>query len=468
MKDIVFREYDIRGRVGTDFILDDVYALGRALVYYFLQKKPDAKTIAVGMDGRIHSPYIKNELIRACLDSGLDVMYLGLCPSPAFYFAMHTRSVDAGIMVTASHNPKDFNGMKMYLQHDVVWGDEIVILKQWYLEKRSISGPQGAVHVQPIVPDYISWLVAEFVHLKGALISAVIDCGNGMAGVVLPELVKQMQWSDVSLLHDEVDGNFPCHDPDPTVEKNMGRVKQILAVRDYALGIGFDGDADRMVAMKKDGTLLLGDILLAIFAEPLLQKYPKSTIVFDIKSSSVLVDLLNKWGATPCMTPTGHTHVKSQMKETGALLGGELSCHFFFKDRYFGYDDGIYAMFRLFEIMVQKGKTIEDLVKNFPQTYSSSEYRLSCDEFQKHNIITHTKDHFEKDKDVIKIITIDGVRVEFHDGWGMVRASNTQEVLSLRFEGNTSLALKRIKQRFIDVLACDFDRAILIKELELE
>jgi phosphomannomutase / phosphoglucomutase len=464
MKDTIFREYDIRGKVGSELVVGEVYDLTRAIAYYFKEIDSEVKTIAVGMDGRLHSPTIKDEICRALTDSGLDVVYIGVCPTPVLYFALYTMPVDGGLMVTASHNTKEYNGIKMCLAKSAVWGEQIKKIRDLYKEKKHIQTMhKGTLREQSIIDTYIDWLVNHFKELKGYDISAVVDCGNGAAGTVMPQLIKAMEFKNVQLLYPEVDGTYPHHEADPTIPENMEDVKQLLAHTNLELGIGLDGDCDRMAAMTKEGELITGDKLLALFAHDVLRQHPGAAIVFDIKSSSGLMELLKKWGAKPVMSATGHTNIKNQMKEHKALLGGELSCHFFFNDDYFGYDDGIYAMLRLFKILKQSGKSLHELLQIFPNKYSSPEIRMACSDEKKHAIVAYVKQVFAHRTDV-EMITLDGIRVNMPYGWGIVRASNTQPALSIRFEADSPEDLQKIKKEFIDVLKKYFDIALLKQE----
>lgn len=460
MLDVIFREYDIRGKVGSELLIDQVYDLTRAIIYYLEQQQPEIKTIAVGMDARLHSQAIKEEVCRAIQDSGLNVLFIGMCPSPVLYFALHTQPVEAGLMITASHNPKDYNGIKICLGKEAVWGKQIQEIKELYKQKKQIAAnTRGAYQELVLIPIYIEWLAKHFNHLIGMDLAAVVDSGNAAGGMVMPELVKRMQWQQVTLLCAEVDGNYPNHEADPTVEKNMVDVKSVLQTdsletkgQQPVLGIGLDGDCDRMAAMTRHGFLVPGDQLLAIFATQVVQQHPGAAVVFDIKSSSGLIEVLNKLHAKPVVSATGHSFIKQAMKKSNALLGGELSCHFFFHDRYFGFDDGIYAMMRLFEILTQSDKTFEQLLMMFPKTFSTRELRVPCREEDKKAIITAVHDFFAKRADA-KLMTIDGVRVDMEDGWGIVRASNTQPVMSMRFESNSPHGLQVVKELFIDALA---------------
>ncbi len=452
MKDVIFREYDIRGVIDQELYIDQIYDLTRAIAYYFHQHNRSLKTIAVGMDGRIHSAAIKNEMCRALTDSGLDVLFIGTCPTPALYFSLFTEPVNAGLMITASHNAKEYNGIKICLGTTSVWGSALQTIKDLYKKKSAITSlHQGTIKDYPIIPHYIAWLANHFSSIKKNKIRMIIDCGNGAVGTVLPQLIEAMQWPNVTLLYAEVDGTYPHHEADPTIAANMDDLKKCLLTTKTPLGIGFDGDGDRMVPMREDGTLVPGDQLLAIFAQQLLHKHPASTIVFDIKSSTGLIDIIQASGGTPIMSPSGHSIIKNMMHIHEALLGGELSCHFFFKDRYFGYDDGIYALLRLVEIIEESHQSLSELLTIFPQKHSSPELRLACPDEQKQEIITELKNLFLSIP-AADVVTIDGIRVSFTFGWGLIRSSNTQAALSMRFESDTKAGLKKIMQIFYTAL----------------
>lgn len=458
MHDTIFREYDIRGKIGSEFLIEKVPDLARALGTYFLSRNPTAKTVAIGMDGRLTSPAIKESIITALHEMGLDTLFVGVCPSPVLYFAAYTLPVDAALMITASHNPGDYNGVKIMLGKKTVWGKQIQEIHTMYqahaFTKRSGQGNGSEIE---LIPIYIDWLYNHFKSLEGMQLPVVIDCGNGVAGTVLPALLQKMNWSYVHLLYPEVDGTYPNHEADPVIEKNMVDVKKLLATTDMQLGVGLDGDCDRMAAMTKDGFLVPGDQLLAIFAFEIIKEHPGAGIVFDVKSSSGLIELLQRWGAQSSISPAGHAIIKDMMEKTHALLGGELSCHFFFKERYFGYDDGIYALMRLIEIIVSSGKSLQQLLAVFPKKYTSIEIRLACPQDKKQSVINAIKDSFAQRADV-SLITVDGVRVIFPYGWGIVRASNTQPVLSMRFESDTPEGLAQTKQDFVILLSRYFDK----------
>lgn len=467
MQDLIFREYDIRGKVGTELIIEEVADLAQAIAFYFVSKNPSVKKVALGMDGRLHSPAIKDQLVKGLTHSGFDVEFIGVCTTPVMYFAMHTTQVDAGLMITASHNPKEYNGLKIMLGKEGVSGESIQEIKRLFHENRTPNSEEKGVYTErPLIPAYVKWLTEHFKHLKGFKISAVVDCGNGAGGTVMPELIKKMGWPHVMLQYGEVDGHYPHHEADPTVEKNMVDVKNILASTNIAVGIGLDGDCDRMAPMTKAGFLVPGDQLLALYAQKVVREHPGATVVFDIKASSALIESLEKMGAVPQISPSGHSIIKKAMKEYHALLAGELSCHFFFADRYFGYDDGIYAMLRLFELLQESGKTLDELVATIPKKISSKEYRIVCDDAKKQHIVQAVKDTMLKRPDV-QALTIDGVRATMPYGWGLVRASNTQPALTIRFESDTYEGLNRVKHDFFVALEPFFDPIWLKKQLEM-
>jgi phosphomannomutase/phosphoglucomutase len=468
MQDVIFREYDIRGKVGSELVVTETYDLSRAIVYYLKQKNPLLKRIAIGMDGRTHSPEIKEQCVKGFIDSGIDVVFVGTCCTPVLYFTMYTQPFDAGIMITASHNTKEYNGFKMMLGKESVWGAQIQEIKKIYKDKQHIESPSKGTYLEnSMIESYVTWIADAFKHLKGPKISAVVDCGNGAAGTVMPDLIKKMGWTaKVMLLYPEVDGNYPNHEADPTVEKNMFDVRNILARTNVEVGIGLDGDCDRMAPMTKEGFLVPGDQLLGIFAHQVIKDHPGASVVFDVKSSAGLIDYLETIGAKPCMSPSGHSIIKDCMKKNDALLGGELSCHFFFNDRYFGYDDGIYAMMRLFEILVDEQTDLKQLISVFPKKYSSPEYRMICQEDKKHEIVEAVKSACMQRSDV-KAITIDGIRASMPYGWGIARVSNTQPAITIRFESDSSEGLVHVKQDFYDVLKNYFDESWLRNQLGL-
>lgn len=466
MKKNIFREYDIRGIVGSELPLEESYNLGLAIVSYLKATNPDMRSIIVGRDGRSHSAPLTDGITKAILDSGVDVIDIGLTPTPALYFAIQRLQNPYGLTITASHNPKEYNGVKIW----GVWGEHIQQIREMYEKKAFLpkaSMPGLHTHLN-IVDDYLTYLQTAFAHLRGKAINAVVDCGNGSAGIVFPQLVKALDLKNVSILFGEVDGDFPNHEADPTVPENMTFVKEALQLdASLSFGLGFDGDCDRMNPMTKNGTLVPGDQLLALFAQSTLHTNPGRAVVFDIKSSGGLVELLESWNATPVMSPSGHTYIKQNMKKNNAVLGGELSCHFFFADRYFGYDDGIYAALRLFELIITTGQSLDQLLTIFPHKISSPEIRIACkSDEEKKVIIDHVKQIFAARTDV-ESITIDGIRAMMPYGWGLARASNTQPVICLRFEAANSDELNLVKKDFYNALTPYFDSTALKERIEL-
>lgn len=453
----IFREYDIRGIVGDELHIAQVYDFACALAAYIAQREPLVTSVFVGMDGRTHSPHIKQALCQGLLDSGYSVISIGMCTSPILYYALSTAStLCAGVMITASHNTKEYNGFKICIGHASVWGLELQKVRSLFAKGVRLSAPlKGTLISIDVVSAYIEYLCESFSFLKGSDISMVIDCANGAAGTVIPTLIERMEWKSVTLLYPDVDGTYPNHEADPVVEKNMQDVKHAMLVSGAQVGIGFDGDADRMGAVTERGFLVPGDQLLALFARDVLDNNPGAAVVCDIKCSSGLLEVLQQWGAVACMSPCGHAIIKNRMAQEHALVAGELSCHFFFKDTYFGYDDGVYAMMRLLTILHTKQQTLGTLLQFFPVKCSTPEYRVTCDVTVRAHLIQDICAHFARIPNV-DITTIDGVRVTFPYGWGLVRLSNTQPVVSMRFEGTEADDLARVKQDFIEALQPHF------------
>ena len=453
----VFRRYDIRGVVGSELPIDQIYDLVRAIAVYFVRH--NVGSVALGMDGRTHSPAIKQEAVRALQDSGLEVVFLGLCPSPALYFALHTLPVDAGIMITASHNPQEYNGLKINLGHRSVWGDALQEIVQLLEERAQVeTTTHGMYREEPIVPPYLNWLVDHFSSLAGWDAPLVFDCGNGVAGTVMPELIKRMRWRNAHLLCAEVDGTYSNHIADPTVAENMTEVRDMMQRIGAPVGIGFDGDADRMGAMGPRGRLYAGDVLLALFAQQVLRTHSGATVVTDVKASNGLGELLEQWGANLVFAPVGHAIIKETMEQHKAILGGELSCHFLFHDRYFGYDDGIYAALRLLEIICESGKDLDGLAAIFPHKFSSPELRLACSDDHKEEVITAVAQKLETQPEV-EVSCVDGIRMTTPDGWALLRVSNTQPMVSLRFESETQEGFTVMRDLLVRLLREHIDTA---------
>jgi phosphomannomutase/phosphoglucomutase len=460
MNDGIFRQYDIRGIIGSEFDITKTYDLGLAIAYRLKELKPIARTCVVGYDGRETSRPIAEALMQAMRASGFDVINIGLCATPVLYFARHNNGFDAGLMVTASHNPKEYNGIKICVDDRPVWGNDLQIIKRYFHEKKAVAAPQGAYTEQDMNAEYIAWLVNHFSDLKAYNADCVIDCGNGTTGPLITALIEGMGWQNVSVLFSEVDGTFPHHDADPIIADNMRFVKDVLSSSSHQCGIGLDGDGDRMSIMTRAGELIPGDVLLGLFATELSLN---SSVIYDVKSSLALVNWIRSLQLIGYFSPSGHSLIHTLMREKNALLGGEFSCHFFFADDYFGYDDGLYAMLRFMRLIRRNGKTADQLYAEFPSYKSSPEIRIPCSEPNKKRILRDVEQHFLQRDDCCEIMTLDGVRVSMPYGWALVRISNTQPMLSVRCESQTVPGLQAIKRDVIAVLDRFFDHSVLIK-----
>jgi len=449
----IFRQYDIRGVVGDELPLDQVYRLGRAVAAYLLEQDASVKTVALGMDGRTHSPEIRDNMARALVDSGLDVISIGVCPTPVMYFGLHTLPVQAGIAVTASHNTKEYNGFKICLGHDMVWGEQIQQVYELYRAGVRVESKQtGTVEERDIIPAYVDYLAEQFGDLRDMTLPVIFDCGNGTAGPVIMRLAQLLGWQQAFFMYADVDGSYPNHEADPTVEKNMLDLRVRLRGSNAAVGIGFDGDSDRMAAMTPAGRLIPGDEMLAILARPVVQEAPGSRVVYDVSCSDRVPILLEHWGGGGLMVPTGSSYIKQGMRQKDVFLGGEISGHYMFADRYFGYDDGIYTALRLLESMVCGGKTIDELASIFPRWCSSPIFRPMCADDQKQEVVNKARHYFAEREDAVVTI-IDGVRVTLPYGSVIIRASNTQPAISVRFEATTLDNFVRLRDELAQLLA---------------
>jgi len=440
----VLREYDIRGIFGDTLTEADAYALGRT--YAAIAAEEGAKRIAVGRDGRTHSGMLEAALVRGLNEGGIDVTIVGEGPSPMLYFATYYLDVDGGIQVTGSHNPADYNGFKMLLKGRSVFGEEIQ-----GIGRRAAAGDwndgTGTIEEVDIRTAYVNRLVEGF---SGDGFRIGWDAGNGAAGPILDMLVDRLPGQHFTLYTD-VDGTFPNHHPDPTVEKNLADLKQLVADKSCDFGIAFDGDGDRIGAVDGKGRVVWGDQLLLILAGPVLKEQPGATIVADVKASQVLFDGVQKLGGTPLMWKTGHSLIKSKMKETGAPLAGEMSGHIFFKHRWYGFDDALYAAVRLIEAISASGKSLTEIMDEMPTTTATPELRFQVEESRKFAIVDEVRDRLASDG--AKVDATDGVRVSTADGWWLLRASNTQDVLVARAEAADQPSLDRLIAQVDDQLA---------------
>lgn len=439
MKDHIFRTYDIRGIVGVDLDMAEAPAVMQAVAVYFQQHYPTLRTIAVGRDGRVHSPELYEHVCATLQAAGYDILEVGLCPTPVVHFTLATLPVDAGIMVTASHNGPAWNGLKLIHRDHNIWGQQLRDIYQYYYHGTSPLPRQRGTRYpyDDMVPRYVTWLADHFSALKNDDPGLMIDCGNGATGAVMPELLTALGWQKTKLLYPEVDGTSPHHEADPVVYENMIDLWKELRAKAIPYGIGFDGDGDRMGVILQNGTLIAGDQLLALYAQESAQSDPGRAIVYDMKCSLIVAHSIVKAGGIPIASPSGHALIRSHMRQHRAILGGELSCHFFFADRYFGYDDGIYAALRLIELQQRQQTTLPELLARLPTMHIIPEMRIPCREEEKQAIIHQADRYLASQRVVTSISRQDGLRAEIADGkgWLLIRASNTQPVISVRCEG---------------------------------
>jgi phosphomannomutase len=431
----ILREYDIRGIVGDTLTEADAYALGRT--YAAKAHGEDARTIAVGRDGRTHSPALQAELIRGLTEGGMNVMQIGMGPSPMLYFTTHYLDVDGGIQVTGSHNPADYNGFKLLLKGRSVFGAEIQDIGQRAASGHWTEG-NGTVEEVDIREAYVDRLLQDF---SGKRYRIGWDAGNGAAGPILDMLTERLP-GDHHVIYADVDGNFPNHHPDPTVEANLADLKALVAREGLDFGIAFDGDGDRIGAVDGQGRVIWGDQLMLILAGPVVNAEPGTTIIADVKASQVLFDGIAALGGQPLMWKTGHSLIKSKMKETGAPLAGEMSGHIFFKHRWYGFDDALYAAVRLIEAVSASGQSLTEIMNAMPKSVATPELRFQVDDVRKFAIVDEVRDRLSADG--AKVDATDGVRVSTSDGWWLLRASNTQDVLVARAEAKDQPGLDRL------------------------
>ena len=448
----LFREYDLRGIVGQELTESIAEQVGRAYCTYV--KDRGVKTIAVGRDGRLSSPALFDGLMQGLLAGGVNVIDVGICPSPLVYFSLFQLPVDGGIMITGSHNAAEYNGFKVCIGKEAIHGEAIQELRR-VMEAGVFTSGRGTRIEHPIIPDYLEYLKKSFSGVDARHLHVVIDCGNGAASVVAKEALELLGCR-VTALYCELDGRFPHHHPDPTVLDNLDDLMKAVKEHRADLGIGYDGDADRIGAIDEQGRVLWGDRLMVVYSRDILAAKPGSTIISEVKASQCLYDDIARQGGRPIMWKTGHSLIKAKMKSEQAVLAGEMSGHMFFADRYFGYDDAIYASCRLVEILAKTGKSLSSLVADLPATAVTPEIRVDTPDTIKFELVKHVQERLAgyarsrqpigPDKDIVReVVTIDGVRAIFNDGWGLIRASNTQPALVLRFEAVSADRLTAIR-----------------------
>ncbi|MBI5182646.1 MAG: phosphomannomutase/phosphoglucomutase [Nitrospirae bacterium] len=437
----IFREYDVRGVFGKDLTLEAAKLLGMGFGTY--AKEKGVKKVTLGRDVRLSSDALHDSIISGLAETGMEVIDIGVCPTPILYFSIHHLKVGGGVMITGSHNPPEFNGFKLAIGKETIYGDKIQEVRK-IIEGGRFDKGKSSISEYDIIQDYIDYLKAGFNDLKKSkkTLKVVVDCGNGTAGIAAPKILNDLG-CDVIELFCNLDGNFPNHHPDPTIPKNLDALIKKVKETKADFGAAYDGDADRIGVVDENGEIIWGDKLMIIFSRDILKKKPGATFISEVKSSQTMYDDITKNGGKAIMWKTGHSLIKAKMKETGALLAGEMSGHIFFADRYLGYDDAIYATCRLAEIAANSGKRVSELLADAPKTYSTPEIRIDCPDEKKFDIVEAAKARFKKE---YKIIDVDGVRILFDDGWGLIRASNTQPVLVMRFEANSEKRLKEIKE----------------------
>lgn len=439
----IFREYDIRGLHETELTDEVAEAVGRA--FGSMIRKQGGSKVALGRDVRPSSVRLENGVERGLIAAGCAVERIGTVATPALYYAVAVRDVDGGLQVTGSHNPREFNGFKMTKKKSPVFGAEIQAMRQ-AIESGDLMSGSGSAVDRPILDDYRAMLVKKLASPKG--LRVVMDCGNGCAGTVVPGVYEQMGHT-VTTLYAELDGTFPNHLADPTVPALLVDLQAKVKETGAELGIAFDGDADRVGAVTASGRIVYGDQLLALLARDVLTRVPGAEILFDVKCSQALIEDIAAHGGKPSMWKTGHSLLKQRMHETHAPIAGEMSGHMFFAEDYYGFDDALFAAGRLLRYIAATGQTLEQLVASLPQYASTPEIRLACPEERKFEIPEILKKEFAGK---YKVIDIDGARVEFGDGWGLVRASNTQPVVVVRFEARTPERLKQIEDMMMTPL----------------
>jgi phosphomannomutase / phosphoglucomutase len=433
----IFREYDIRGIVGTDLTDETVATLASAIGTFF--RANGALRIAVGYDARESSPRYADLLTAGLNRSGCDVLSIGMATTPLLYHTVFTQVVGGGVMITGSHNPADHNGFKICLGKEALFGGQIREIGE-IAETGAFARGTGLPETLNVLDGYVADVV-ERISMGPRKLKAVIDAGNGMGGVTAVPIFRQLGVEFVEM-YTEPDSTFPNHHADPTVAENLTDL--IEAVRSTAadVGIAFDGDADRIGVVDENGRIIWGDELMVLFARDVLAIHPGSPVIAEVKCSQTLFDEIERIGGVPIMWKAGHSLIKAEMKRSGALLAGEMSGHFFFADRYYGFDDAAYAGARLLEILSKTEKPLSELLADLPQTFSTPELRIPCPDEIKFQVVERIAEHFAELHDVI---TIDGARINFDDGWGLVRPSNTQAILVLRFEAATPEALDDIR-----------------------
>ncbi len=440
----IFREYDIRGVADEQLLSPDIEVLGQAYGTYL--KRHAGPNITLGRDTRLSGPRLHEALLKGLLKAGCHVTDIGIVPTPLLYYSVYHLKTNGGIMITGSHNPAEFNGFKGMTSETSLHGEEIQKLYHM-IESGDLDTGEGSVKSADVVTPYVDEIASQFNWARR--VKVVFDGGNGVAGPVMTRLAQKLNIDSTELFFD-MDGNFPNHHPDPTVEKNLKHLVAAVKEQGAELGIAFDGDSDRIGAVDEHGNVVWGDILMLIYGREILTRKPGATFIGEVKCSQVLYDELKRLGGNPIMYRTGHSLIKAKMKEEHAELAGEMSGHMFFGDRYYGFDDALYAACRLIEIVSNSGKPLSGQTEMLPKTVVTPEIRFDCPDDKKFEVVRRMVERFKKTHNVVDI---DGVRVLFEHGWGLVRASNTQPVLVMRFEATTQALVDQYKAEVDQALA---------------
>ncbi|MBS3754769.1 MAG: phosphomannomutase/phosphoglucomutase [Desulfobacterales bacterium] len=444
MNPAIFREYDIRGIANADLGEQDVYNLGRAIGTYM--RENGCTRLTVGRDCRMSSKRYTEKLIQGLVDTGCEILWIGTCPTPVLYFSIRHFNSHGGVMVTASHNPPEYNGFKICKGTESVHGSQIQKIREIAENGHFAAGRASVSEADAVTPyrDYIENNITIERPLRVG-----IDAGNGTAGVVAVPLLKSLG-CEVHALYCDMDGRFPNHEADPTVIDNLSDLIALVKNNGLDAGIGYDGDGDRIGVVDHLGRIIYGDQLMIIFAREILARRPEATFISEVKCSKTMYDDIEAHGGRAVMWKTGHSLIKEKMKEEDAALAGEMSGHMFFADRYFGFDDAIYASCRLLEILSATGKNIAELLQGIPETCSTPEIRVDCPDAIKFDVVERAKKSLSEQ---FRVIDIDGVRIVFEDGWGLVRASNTQPALVMRFEALSEIRLDEIRKTVENTIA---------------
>lgn len=441
----IFRQYDIRGIVEKELTYENMDNIVRSFAFY--AHKKGENTMLIGMDNRESSPDLHRIAVNALLESGCQVVDLDTVITPMFYFASKHLHIKSGIMITASHNPKEYNGMKLLLGDSTIYGDEIQHIRELTEKKASIKRDGGSIQKINIFPDYAAMIKSKIGSLPRKL-KIVVDCGNGTASFFAPQIYRNLG-CEVIELYCESDPRFPNHHPDPVDPKNMQDLARKVKETGADFGIGIDGDGDRIGVVDDLGNLIWGDMLMILFWRDILPRYPGTPAIVEVKCSQSLIDEIERLGGKPIMYKTGHSLIKAKMKEIGAVFTGEMSGHMFFADEYYGFDDAIYAGARLISLVAHKGEKLSRMLADIPKYHATPELRIKSSDETKFRIVEKVISHF---KNKYKIIDIDGARIIFPHGWGLVRASNTGPEIIVRCEADSPENLEKIKNEIFSFL----------------